>query len=462
MVRSILSAQPFDEKKWEARLVSALEALSAKQKPFLEAYWQANGYPTQFTYNGRDETPFPSDDLYDIYESARHAERFGNAEYYQPLRSSLDPVRGVLHAHPSLARALGRVIGNDDLQVGILNHSSLVSLSRLIVGQMAWRNAHIEKGFEGAAADLSSLLLLANGSRSSPLPGDLDVGLDVALFHGAHFEDTVDLGEGYALLPFSELGEYIDNEWLEDIAPEQIRHRNWQSVFAIVHSFRWKPAIRPKTANIDHTVRSPHPLFQRWVVEFANLLAASVGKPITWMMTLEGCVSRSASELLGMHHSYASAHRGRSINHLFDPFKKEKVVDYRLVDDARFLFAKRRETAYPELAPCVQRLAEALARDGRYAAEDRILDLAVVLELLFKPSGKRISLDLQNSIADLLGSDNESRDRLKHEVKHFYDVRSAIIHGPSDEKKKRLRTEVGQAFQNGFEIARKSLLRKLG
>ncbi len=132
-----------------------------------------------------------------------------------------------------------------------------------------------------------------------------------------------------------------------------------------------------------------------------------------------------------------------------------------MIEETRSLFARRRDTSYPELAPCIQRLAEALSRDGRYATEDKVLDLAVVFERLFKPSPKRISGDLQDAVADLLGTDEESKDLLRTTVKHFYDVRSAIIHGPSDEKKKRLRTEMGEASKNGFEIARQSLMKKL-
>lgn len=456
-----MSMHPFDEKAWEERLVSSLDVLRSTQKPFLEAYWQGNGFPTQITFNGRDETPFPSFDLFDLYESARHAERFGNMEYYKPLRASLDPVRGVLHSHPGLAGALGRVIGNDDVQVGILNGSSWTCLTHLIVGQMARRKVSSEKCFDGAVTELNSLLQLSRRKRSSPLPNDLDLGFDIALFHGAHIQNVVDLGEGYSLMPYSQLSEYIDNKWLEDLAPDQIRHRNFKSICAIVHPFRWKPEIRDKNSMGNQKIKRLPFLFERWVIEFANLLSVSLETPVVWMMTLEGCVSRTTCELLGQTHSPSSTHRGRSVNHLFDPFRKEQVSDEPLIEEARRHFINRRETAYAELAPIIQRLAEALCRDGRYAAQDRVLDLALALERLLKPSSKRISLELQETVSDMLGADDETKARLKKEVKHFYDVRSAIIHGPIDEKKKHLLTELGEAFRNGFDITRASLMKML-
>lgn len=83
------------------------------------------------------------------------------------------------------------------------------------------------------------------------------------------------------------------------------------------------------------------------------------------------------------------------------------------------------------------------------------------LERLFKPASRRISLDLQNAVADTLGISSESKAHFRDQVKHFYDVRSAIIHGPVDTKKKQLLTQTGEAFQNGFELARASLMKKL-
>nr|MEC9421168.1 hypothetical protein [Pseudomonadota bacterium] len=456
-----MSTSPFDEKEWQARLVSALDTLSTIQKPFIEAYWQTNGYPTQINFNNKDETPFPADDLFDLYECARHAERFGNTEYYKPLRAALDPVRGILRSHPVLARAFGRMIGNDDVHIGVLNGSSLTGLAQIIVGQMKLRKARKKRSFEETAADLNALLQLAAERRPSPLSNDLDLGLDIALFHGVYIRDKVDLGEGYSLIPYSQLTEYVDKEWLEDLAPDHMRSRRWQTIFGIAQPFRWKPSIRPKNSEIREPTRMPPPLFQRWTQEFANLLAVCTGKPHIWITSTEGAVQRSACDLLGAPHRVSTSHRGRSINHLYDPFQKEDITDTEEIELANTLFAKRRDTAYPDLAPCIQRLAEALSRDGRYATEDKVLDLAVVLERLFKPSPKRISGDLQDAVADLLGTDDNSKDLLRKTVKHFYDVRSAIIHGPSDEKKKRLRTEMGEASREGFEIARRSLVKKL-
>ena len=41
-------------------------------------------------------------------------------------------------------------------------------------------------------------------------------------------------------------------------------------------------------------------------------------------------------------------------------------------------------------------------------------------------------------MASFLEGDDEAQSQVKEAVKHFYDVRSAIIHGPQDGKKMHL------------------------
>ena len=142
----------FDERLWEERLADSLFALADEQKPFLHQHWQSHGFPAKVSFNGRDETPFPADDHFIVYEDATHSFRFGNAEYFAPLKAALDPVRGVLRDHPVVARALGNRISVSEVQVGILNAASLTSLSALIVGHaqtVAGREEAVPEGDEG-------------------------------------------------------------------------------------------------------------------------------------------------------------------------------------------------------------------------------------------------------------------------------------------------------------------------
>ena len=81
------------------RLARALPGLSKAQGPFLKEFRQHNRRK-QVIINGRDETPYPLDDLRMLYAEARYA--FGESDYYAPLRAAMDPVRTVLRSHPTL------------------------------------------------------------------------------------------------------------------------------------------------------------------------------------------------------------------------------------------------------------------------------------------------------------------------------------------------------------------------
>ena len=64
----------FDNAAWEDRLAAALNALEKVQEPYLQAYWER--YPRKLVFvNGRDETPFPLDDLRMVYAEARHSQK---------------------------------------------------------------------------------------------------------------------------------------------------------------------------------------------------------------------------------------------------------------------------------------------------------------------------------------------------------------------------------------------------
>ena len=105
------------------------------------------------------------------------------------------------------------------------------------------------------------------------------------------------------------------------------------------------------------------------------------------------------------------------------------------------------------------RLAEALARDGRFAVEDRILDVAIALERMYELDRGEISYTLRSRAAWFLGTDAESRRvREMQAVKAFYDMRSAIVHS---RKKRPAPEEQRAAFDKGFDVARRSLFRLL-
>ncbi len=447
-----MKSEEFEAGVWIERLARALPGLSKVQGPFLKEFWQHN--PRHVVVDGRDETPFPLDDLRMLYAEARHG--FGESEYYAPLRAAMDPVRSVLRSHPTLWRAVGPLINNDDFWVQICGHGNSTSLTDLIGGLMARADELQGDGFHEAAGELHALLDSASGGDASAVPGDLDIGYDVVLFHGLCLEEEIDIGGGLAMLPFQRARAFVDEEVLKNMAPDVVRYRDWRLVGAVVRPFRWRPNVQ-RRGDLRDIEAEPLGRFVRDALEFLELLAVSHRVPIVCLAVVRECLSRATCRLLGQAHSHGGVQWGRPV-HRFDPFAKTPGPRSEAVAEAKTAYGERKNQRYEKLAPVVARLAEALARDGRFAAEDRILDVAIALERMYGLDGGEISHKMRTRSSWFLGRDAEDRVRVMESVAEFYRVRSEIVHKG---KRKASAERYRESFDTGFDLAARTLFKLL-
>ena len=146
---------------------------------------------------------FPLDDLRDpLFHRAHHSHTFGEDKYYTALCAVLDPVRHILRSHPTLARIMSRIIGKDDFWIQILGSGNLTSLTDLIGGLMARAYELPNDGFRAAATELNAFLGAAREDKTVAVPGDLDVGYDVVLFHGLSLREKFAIGDDMMIVPF--------------------------------------------------------------------------------------------------------------------------------------------------------------------------------------------------------------------------------------------------------------------
>jgi hypothetical protein len=453
-----LDRKKFMKLFWEESLAEKLVELSTTQKPYLKRHWEIYGFPTRVTFNGKDETPFPWDDYNSLYEDAQLSERTGSAEYYAPLSKALEAVYDVLREHPVLARVPEKGTLDNAFHVNIINTTTLSTFSYLVAGQMAQNDKINADQFKASTAQLNSLLQAPIVDKQ--LNSSLLQGKDIALFYGVCLEREIELCEGYSIAPLKLLQEHLAPDWIRDVAAQQVDWRRTEAIFGIVRNFNWRPRISSIYTDATHSQRTPPALFHRWVEEFSELMSVSMGCRISWLMTFEGCVSRTACELLGHEHRSASQHKGSSISHLFNAFQEIEIAPPEKVEEVSSIFSQRSKLPYAQLAPIIHRFAEAYRREGRFAAHDRVLDLAIVFEWLFKPKSK-INQTLQEETANLLGQTESEKESLRAVVKHLYGVRSAIVHGPtSTQNEKRLR-EVQVAWKQSADVGRRVVLKKL-
>lgn len=448
----------FDVADWEQRLSEALKGLAKAQEKYLQDYWSVNGSPTQYSFNGKDETPFPIDEYSWVYNDALGAKKAKEREYYKPLVEALAPVRSLLRVHPALASILKMELGPEAVQVGVINGQTYTGIAQIISGLMARQYYRSDKKFLKTARELNSLLLLSAERRKSPLGNDLDLGLDVDLFYGVRVAEKYDLGGGYFIAPFDEFRDHIEPSWFKDRAPDQVKARDLELFFGIAAPFRWKPELR----HVHAPLRDRHPrgvplLFHRVAAEFAELLSVVLECPITWVYDFPCAVSKTSSQLLGQCHGPRSARAGEFVGNLRDPFQKQSPASPDRVRHAVELFSKKSTTNYATIAPLIHRLAEAQRTFGRFAKEDRILDLAIIFERYF-PKEKTYKKELSRNISSLLGASNKENAQIGEDIDRFYRTRNAIVHGGKNKGDAELLQEIDQALENGFKYARALLL----
>lgn len=100
-----------------------------------------------------------------------------------------------------------------------------------------------------------------------------------------------------------------------------------------------------------------------------------------------------------------------------------------------------------------------LARDGPFASEDRILDVAIALERMYELDQGEVSFKLKTRAACFLESDTEARLRVFKDVGAFYEARSKIVH--NSRQKRGAAEGRGAAFKKGFDVARRSVVKLL-
>ena len=366
-----MTSKTFDGGGWIDRLAGALPALADAQEHYLQEYWQ-HEKPRQYVIvDGRDETPFPLDDLRMVYAMARHSGILAGAARYAPLRAVLDPTRHALLSHPKLERVAvaGRLIGENDFWMRIRNSGTSISAGDLIAGLMTRAAELSGDGFRAAAGELNAFLSPVGDGEAADVLGNLDEGCDALLFYGLTVTERIDVEDNMAILPFGEVRRFVEQELVKELAPSDAAFHGWRSVGAVARPFRWRPKFR-REGSVNEPMRlPPEPLFPD-ARTFLDLLAVSHAAPVLPLAAISDCIDLSAARLLGREkHGPGMNQKWRSDG--FDRSVECPVLGTAALAEAREAFSNRERARYQRMAPFVVRLAEALGRDGRFAMHDK-------------------------------------------------------------------------------------------
>ena len=442
---------------WIDRLASTLRILFKEQEPWLKYYYEETPYVTVMSEGSNVISPDSLlEHLRGIYATARHGGKVsGEKEHYSALRKLLDPARHILRSHPALERVMSRIIGEDDFWIQVLGNGQSICLTDLIAGLVVRATQLPGDGFVAAARELEAFLDRAWIESKACVPGNLDTGYDAVLFYGLNIKERIDIEKDMAILPFEQVQEFVDKSLIQELVPPGAGLHVWQSVGAVVRPFQWKPKFyrqgdirrsEPNWSEVDHTNN-----FFRQAAVFLELLAVAHTTPVLRLAKLPQRIKHSAGRLLGEVSRSGSIFPGRSAQ----GFEVCPELSPEALAIAREAFDDRDHKRFEEMAPIITRLDEALARDGQFASEDKILDVVKTLERMYQLDRSGISRKMQTRVAWFLGDDDGSKMKT---IKKFYNTRSDIVHN----KRKRNSPESDhKIFNEGFSIARRTLFKLL-
>lgn len=457
----------FKPDEWIESLSQALSELAAEQ----ESHWNELRRQDQSQYFVHDQE---YRDLSFLYSAAMHEltrvcddlkkqnkSLRGTMIYetkYTSLCIALFNVRDVLARHPVWVPLVKSSDGSGHFWTHMVGHSHCGTLFHMISGLMIRAVKMGKDGFLTVATELNELIMPRDDVHWHPVTGDLSTGYHIGLFYGLSINEEIKVSDNISLVPLKHMAAFVSPRDIVNIVPSITNTQSWNSIGAIVESFRWKPKFYPENSDTnDRYKKRPSLSFLENAPAFIELLAMFHEIPVILLTAFPDRIHHDAGWLMGgppiqrrrdfglMSRSFA--------NHI-----KPCDIDPNALKKAVTAFRKRDGDNYKNCAPAIARLAEALARRGRFQDDDKILDVAIALEQIYELGSGEISYKLKTRAACFLETSREARFQIFKDIEELYDTRSKILH----RKNKELSVEEkSKAFEKGFKIARNSIIKLL-
>ncbi|MCY3546912.1 MAG: hypothetical protein OXH49_08520 [Gemmatimonadetes bacterium] len=444
-----------DRNDWRANLVGALERLDQVERHYLSEI-----HETQLQRelsDARFPIPFPvSDPARDRLSFYRHVWRSKGIyaeRRYSPLRTVLENAAHQVGQHSALAPVLEEDGRGYEFSFRILTQPQPTSCLSVVAGLVSRAQQVGQSGFGVASTELESLLDSARDD-ASPGSSELTVAYHVSLFHGLQFSEDLHVADDLVAAPLKRIEPFVNKGVLEEVAPEFARGFGHEAVGAMLSPIPWRLTLGPHDEERDLPLDWGGSFFAD-ARTFIQLLAIAHGVPVVPLTEIGYCVHRTALHLLGQPH-YHSSTIPTAWKLSFGRLPRPSEIDDEAFGEAKGILLALEDRHPGDLEPVVTRLAQAVARSGQYAAADRILDLAIALEQMYR-QGWTGSQTLAARAAWFLGSDGKTRRRVFDDVRQFYKTRSDIIHARNTPSAKRAE----EASNSGFDVARRSVFKLL-
>ena len=363
------------------------------------------------------------------------------SEYRQNVSQKLSTLLEVLLEHPSLGGAV--YTSNNHLVLGLDLAVSRVpahQMSSMLRGLVGYATEHNPEATANALADM-----IHRGKNH-----DLS-SYSILLFRGLHVERRHDFPSGLSIISFDEARQYLSDYLVRSFLGEGT-NAGREPIGAVVSEVKWGPAIVPAGHDMEAEWPDTSKTFRDDALLLVDLLAVTHVLPVVSTGMHTWVVERQVEHLAGLVPFFSLMFRdvpgADTLN--VDLSTTPAVSEDRLSECAQLLSEIPKDDVI--LRSALSRLASSLSRTGLHAALDKIIDLAIALEIMYQLDASRgIGSQLSRRARDLVGQDREDKNWVRRTAESIYRIRGDIVHG-------RLPTHTAQAYLDGLALAHRTLV----
>ena len=424
----------FDANEWIRRLGASLEAIAAGAEYSIEL-------------EGGRSSNLTREEFRAAHQSASDRTAIG-VSISGLLSSDLTEQHAVLRHHPVLRQALRGTGDNEGLMFLIPDRTFWQSTRHL-----AFHLLRVSATSTGQdAARLLHRYLTDGESRQLE-------AREFVVIYGLKLEECIDLGNGSFLAPLDD--RFISQQGFTDEEADKLKtfgvgRRDFRTDsgggLVFVRDLKWGPGVAPASDGHELDLVEVAYRFPCDIETVVNLLSVASRCPLA----TSARHTRFAKWMGNTHANFASGLWGSSTFRLdgwWDERELSGEAESRfrrsVAGWAEFQFHSDFERTALTLA--TWRLSGSFTRIGRWEVQDRILDYAIALEILYRLDSSELTYKLGTRAACLLGETPEKRRETFERITEFYNIRSAIVHGPTTKKHKKLCNE---DFQQACAIGR--------